>query len=100
LVSVNLLGIGAVRATNREGVTVKATTNEKLYLMCVLEMLQNWGVAINSRSPLVAMVTSDFANAIHHRPQPSIFSGGFVYGVFFSTFSSKETARRYFEKQT
>ena len=65
LVTVNFLGIGAVRATNREGKTVKATVNEKLYLMRILEAFQKWGIQIGPSSPLVSAVVRDFAEAIH-----------------------------------
>src|SRR4051812_46149671 len=98
LVSVGLLGVGAVRATNRAGTTVKATIAEKLYLMRVLETFQKLGLAISPSSPLVAAVLSDFATAIHHRPKPGLFGGGAVYRVFFSAFEPAGTAQRFIEK--
>lgn len=98
LVTVNLLSIGAIRATNREGKTVKATVNEKLYLMRVLEAFQKWGIKIGASSPLRSAVVGDFAKAIHSRPKPGFYGGGAAHGRFFSTFDSEETARRYFLK--
>lgn len=97
-VSVDALGMGAIRATNQAGEQVKATAVEKQYFMEVLAALRKASIAIDSQSPVAIAVATDFAKAIHQRFRRSAATGGFAYAVFFSTFSAEQTARNYIEK--
>jgi hypothetical protein len=95
-VSINWLGLGAVYATSRKtGTIIKATTNEKLYLMQTMETLQRVGVPMTGDQRVLASLFADFAQAVHHRPKPNTFHGGAYYGLFFETFTPEFAAQRY-----
>lgn len=95
-ISINWLGMGAVYATSpKTGVTVKATRDEKGYLMRMMETLQRAGVPMNGEQPVLAAIFADFAQAIHHRPKPNTLVGGAYYGMFFEVFTPELAAQRY-----
>ena len=97
-VTAGSFGLGAVRAINQAGDRVTATAAEKQYFLQVLQALRTAGIPITAESHVAASVVTDFARAIHQRFRRSATSGGFVYTIFFSTYSPEETARKYIEK--
>jgi hypothetical protein len=60
--------------------------------MRMMETLLRAGVPMTGKQPVLAAIFADFAQAIHHRPQPA---SGAYYGVFFETFPPDFAAQRY-----
>jgi hypothetical protein len=84
-----------VRVTNHAGDRVSATKSERQYFMEVLRSLRECGVPITAESCIAAAVVTDFSKAIHQRFRRGNRTGGFMYSLFFSSFTPEETARRY-----
>lgn len=97
-VTVDWFGRGALRAVNRDNLSVKATDSEKHYLLQVLEAFHKAGVTAASDSPALIAALTDFAKAIHQRFRRTVTGGGFAYTVYFNTYPATETARNYLEK--
>jgi hypothetical protein len=97
-VAADWFGRGALRAVNRDNLIVRATTDEKQYVMQVLEAFSKAGVTTASNSPALIAALTDFAKAIHQRYRRTTTGGGFAYTVFFNTYPAAETARNYLDK--
>ncbi len=97
-VTAGWFGRGALRAANRDKLSVKATDSERQYLLQVLDAFSKAGVTTASNSPAMTAVLTDFARAIHQRYRRTVAGGGFAYAVFFNTYPAAETARNYLDK--
>jgi hypothetical protein len=93
-VSINWLGLGAICITSKlRGVTVKATSGEKSYLMRMMEELQRAGIPLGGDQPVLAQVFDDFAEAV--LSARAMGGSSARHAVFFQSLSPEESAKQY-----
>lgn len=97
-VTADWFGQGALRAVNRDKLSVKASDAEKQYLLQVLQAFKAAGADSAAQSPALRAALLDFAKAIHQRFRRATTGGGFAYTVFFNTYSATDIARNYLDK--